>query len=169
VETQYCKREQEYVFYITCCAIIYASNVIRVAKFYCEILGFEERFNGLDHILLEIPGFQLVIHSIPPLIAEMFEITDPPLSRDDSTVRLVFYIPSIHAIRQASMNLEGDSILPKWSGCLQVKLSAMAMTPKEIGSRSGKGSDDLFCRITKTHYLKKRGLFTAYPPCQPPE
>jgi len=88
-------------------AVIYARDIIRVAKFYREILGFEEKHNGQDHILLEIPGFQLIVHSIPSVIAETIEITDPPLVREDSAVKLVFYIPSIHAIRQASLNLGG--------------------------------------------------------------
>jgi len=88
-------------------AVIYARDIIRIAKFYREILGFAEKYNGKDHILLEIPGFQLVVHSIPPDIAETIEITDPPQLREESAVKLVFYIPSIHAIRQASINLGG--------------------------------------------------------------
>jgi catechol 2,3-dioxygenase-like lactoylglutathione lyase family enzyme len=88
-------------------AVIYARDIIRVSRFYREILGFVEKYYGQDHILLEIPGFQLVVHSIPPVIAETIEITDPPQVREDSAVKLVFYIPSIHAIRQAFINLGG--------------------------------------------------------------
>src|SRR4029453_12914945 len=45
-------------------AVLFAKNLDRVATFYSVVLGLTEVNRGDDHILLESPGFQLVIHRI---------------------------------------------------------------------------------------------------------
>jgi hypothetical protein len=45
-------------------AVLFAKNLDRVASFYSAVLGLTEANRADDHILLESPGFQLVVHRI---------------------------------------------------------------------------------------------------------
>jgi catechol-2,3-dioxygenase len=43
-------------------AVLFAAQLDRVAAFYSSVLGLSEANRDDDHILLESPGFQLVVH-----------------------------------------------------------------------------------------------------------
>ncbi len=45
-------------------AVLFAKNLDRIAAFYSAVLGLTEANRDEDHILLESPGFQLVVHRI---------------------------------------------------------------------------------------------------------
>lgn len=88
-------------------AVIYAKEIDRVSRFYREALGFQATRIAPDHQLLEIPGFQLVIHSIPAAISETITITDPPELRTDAAQKLIFYVAELGVTRQTAMKLGG--------------------------------------------------------------
>ena len=46
-------------------AVLFAHGVEQLASFYSVALGLTEANRDDDHILLESPGFQLVVHRIP--------------------------------------------------------------------------------------------------------
>ena len=45
-------------------AVLFAKGLDQVATFYSNVLGLGEANRDNDHILLESPGFQLVVHRI---------------------------------------------------------------------------------------------------------
>ncbi len=89
-------------------AVIYAKDLERVSKFYQVILGPKEVQIEADHMIFETPMFQLVILSIPEIISKGIEITDPPIRRTETPIKLVFFVPSINNVRQAVMKLGGE-------------------------------------------------------------
>jgi hypothetical protein len=57
-----------------------------------------------------------VIHAIPPDIAASFEITRPPVRREETPVKLVFLVTSIRAARALAIAHGGqvDPIEREW-------------------------------------------------------
>jgi hypothetical protein len=51
-------------------AVLFAKNPPQVTKFYEELLSMKIIATDADHIVLDAPGFQLVVHGIPPQVAE---------------------------------------------------------------------------------------------------
>jgi hypothetical protein len=51
--------------------------------------------------------FQLVILAVPRHIAASIEIADPPSRREQAPVKLVFFVPSISALRETAAHLGG--------------------------------------------------------------
>jgi len=46
-------------------AVLFAKRLDRMSAFYSAVLGLTEVNRDDEHILLESPGFQLVVHRIP--------------------------------------------------------------------------------------------------------
>ena len=63
------------------------------------MLGLTEVNRDDEHILLESPGFQLVVHRIPGDIAMTVEIAVPPVRRASAAFKPVFFVPSIASVR----------------------------------------------------------------------
>jgi predicted enzyme related to lactoylglutathione lyase len=82
-------------------AVLYAKNMERVAAFYESVLGLRRTGHDADHVVLESPAFQLVVLSIPGHIAANVEITAPPARRERAAVKMVFFVPSLDAVRAA--------------------------------------------------------------------
>jgi catechol 2,3-dioxygenase-like lactoylglutathione lyase family enzyme len=81
-------------------AVLYAKDIDRVAAFYVAVLGLEVAAHDREHVLLESRALQLVVLQVPPHIASTIEITVPPVRRADAAVKLVFFVPSIAAVRR---------------------------------------------------------------------
>lgn len=77
-------------------AVLFANNLDRVATFYSVVLGLTEANRADDHILLESPGFQLVVHRIT---GSAGDITTPPARRTSAAFKPVFFVPSISRLR----------------------------------------------------------------------
>lgn len=80
-------------------AVVYAKDLARVSAFYAELLGFAAANSQPDHVVLESPGYELVVVAIPERIAESIELADPPVRRTDTPIKLVFTVASIEAAR----------------------------------------------------------------------
>ena len=74
-------------------------NVDQVAAFYSSVLGLIEAKRADDHIVLESPGFQLVVHRIPQHRDPKTDIASPPVRRADAPFKPVFFVPSLASIR----------------------------------------------------------------------
>jgi catechol 2,3-dioxygenase-like lactoylglutathione lyase family enzyme len=83
-------------------AVLFAMNLERVATFYSIVLGLIEVGRDDDHILLESPGFQLVVHRIPDSHSAPGDITVPPARRATAAFKPVFFVPSISSLRRAA-------------------------------------------------------------------
>jgi predicted enzyme related to lactoylglutathione lyase len=79
-------------------AVLFANNLDRVATFYSVVLGLTEANRADDHILLESPGFQLVVHRITGG-GSAGDITTPPARRTSAAFKPVFFVPSISRLR----------------------------------------------------------------------
>ena len=80
-------------------AVLFVKNLDRVATFYSVVLGLTEATRADDHILLESPGFQLVVHRITVEGSESGDITAPPARRATAAFKPVFFVPSISRLR----------------------------------------------------------------------
>ena len=80
-------------------AVLYVKDIDRVAAFYSAVLGLEEEARDEDHVVLESPGFQLVVLQIPSDIASTIEITVPPKRRAMAAVKPVFFVSSMADVR----------------------------------------------------------------------
>jgi catechol 2,3-dioxygenase-like lactoylglutathione lyase family enzyme len=97
--------------------VLYAKNLERVVAFYSAVLGFQIGDRDESHVVLESPGFQLVVLKIPEEIASSITITDPPTRRANAAVKPVFFVPSISAVRAGVEALGGmlNSTDREWS------------------------------------------------------
>jgi predicted enzyme related to lactoylglutathione lyase len=88
-------------------AVLYVKDLKRVCAFYAGVLGLTIDHADDEYAVLESPMFQLVILAVPPSIAASIEIADPPRRREDTPIKLVFFVPSISAARSAAERLGG--------------------------------------------------------------
>jgi hypothetical protein len=81
-------------------AVLFANGLARVASFYAHVLGLDERHRDDDHILLESPGFQLVVHRIPgSRRAAAPAPVESPVRRADAAFKPVFFVQSLAGAR----------------------------------------------------------------------
>jgi len=98
-------------------AVLFAKNVDQVAAFYSNVLGLIEANRADDHIVLESPGFQLVVHRIPPHGTPKLDGAVPPVRRANAPFKPVFFVPSLASIRVVA-ETHGGSMEPadkEWS------------------------------------------------------
>jgi catechol 2,3-dioxygenase-like lactoylglutathione lyase family enzyme len=98
-------------------AVLYVKDIRRMAAFYSAVLGFQKSGGDDNHVVLESPGFQLVILGIPRDVASAIEITTPPTRRAKAAIKPVFFVESIAAVRLAADAHGGvlDSAEKEWS------------------------------------------------------
>jgi predicted enzyme related to lactoylglutathione lyase len=80
-------------------ALVYAKNLNRMARFYEAVLGMRVLKADETHEVMEHADAQLIVHAIPPHIAETFEIETPPLPRDEQAIKLFYTVASLETAR----------------------------------------------------------------------
>jgi len=93
-------------------AVLFAARLDRVAAFYSSVLGLSEANRDDDHILLESPGFQLVVHRIPGRPAATAEVAEGPVRRAAAAIKPVFFVRSVATVR-AIANAHGGAMDPE--------------------------------------------------------
>lgn len=88
-------------------AVLFAKDLPRVARFYEQLLTMTVVHAESDHVVLESPGCQLVVHAIPEPIARSIEIANPPVRREETPIKLFFQVASLAAARLAAAGLGG--------------------------------------------------------------
>jgi len=83
-------------------AVLFARNLDRVATFYSAVLGLDEASRAGDHILLESPGFQLVVHRAVSSGSGVDGAGSTPLRRATAAFKPVFFVPSISRLRSVA-------------------------------------------------------------------
>jgi hypothetical protein len=98
-------------------AVIFAKGRAKVAAFYRDTLGLPCTADDAYHTILACGGFDLVIHQIPPPIADSITITAPPQRRETGAIRLNFTLKSVVAARPIAASLGGqvDDAPPMWA------------------------------------------------------
>jgi predicted enzyme related to lactoylglutathione lyase len=89
-------------------AVIYANNYERLASFYEDVAGLDVRETDETSTILGSETFQLVILQVPSHIAASVEIGVPPIRREGTPIKLVFYVDSISNTREKVMALGGE-------------------------------------------------------------
>ncbi len=98
-------------------AVLFAKSLDQVATFYSVVLGLTEVNRADDHIVLESPGFQLVVHRVTVGGSAAGNITIPPVRRATAAFKPVFFVPSISRLRVVVETHGGvlDPIDRQWS------------------------------------------------------
>jgi catechol 2,3-dioxygenase-like lactoylglutathione lyase family enzyme len=98
-------------------AVLFANNIDRIATFYSAVLGLDESNRARDHILLESPGFQLVVHRLVRGVSDADGAGDTPARRTTAAFKPVFVVPSISRLRSV-VEAQGGVMEPadtEWS------------------------------------------------------
>ena len=98
-------------------AIVYAKDVARVSRFYAQVAGLEIVHEVDDHVVLEDEAVELVIVRIPPAIAERIVIATPPARRENTAVKLVFWVADLAQARAGALEAGGvlDPVAKEWT------------------------------------------------------
>jgi predicted enzyme related to lactoylglutathione lyase len=88
-------------------AVIYAKSVLAVSSFYAEVADLQVTHSEQDYVVLESAGFQLVVLATPAQRATSIHITSPPERRENTPIKLVFYVASVADARQMAKSLGG--------------------------------------------------------------
>ncbi len=83
-------------------AVVFAKRVDRLTAFYRDVAALVVTHEEPGLVVLEGNGVQLVLHAIPPHIADTFEIADPPVAREDTAIKLFFHVADFAAARAAA-------------------------------------------------------------------
>jgi predicted enzyme related to lactoylglutathione lyase len=97
-------------------AVLFARGLDRVATFYSKVLDLSEANRDDDHILLESPGFQLVVHRIPGHSVAARQAGPPP-RRAKAAFKPVFFVHSLDGVR-TTVSAHGGTMEPRdkeWS------------------------------------------------------
>jgi predicted enzyme related to lactoylglutathione lyase len=95
---------------------LYAKDLERLAAFYEAVLGMSRVRPSADLVVLNSPDIQLLVHAIPPAIAESITITTPPQRREDSAMKFFFTVPGIAAAEAIVAGLGGVVFPEQWAG-----------------------------------------------------
>ena len=98
-------------------AVLFARGLDQVATFYAKVLGLSEANRDDDHILLESPGFQLVVHRIPDDSVAARPPSEPPARRAKAALKPVFFVHSLASVRTI-VSARGGTMEPRdkeWS------------------------------------------------------
>lgn len=87
--------------------VVFAKNKKRVSAFYRQTLGLLAVEEETSHDLLQGPGIEIVIHTIPRQIAADIQITRPPQVRDETPLKPTFVVPDLGAVRAAAQATGG--------------------------------------------------------------
>ena len=93
---------------LTTGAILYAKDITRVSAFYASVSGLEITDSKQEHVVLESPVFQLAVVSVPQEIADEIQIASPPVRREDTPIKLIFFVPSLKSARSLAAQFGGE-------------------------------------------------------------
>ena len=82
-------------------AILFAKDLDRLAAFYENALELARNPERSDATWIELGSGStvLALHAIPADIAQRVQITEPPVPREDTAIKLVFRVPDVAAAR----------------------------------------------------------------------
>ena len=88
-------------------AVLFAGNLDRMAAFYSVVLGLVEAGRDEDHIVLESPGFQLVVHRAVHKGPPATGVDAAPTRRSSAAFKPVFFVPDFAPLRSVAESLGG--------------------------------------------------------------
>lgn len=98
--------------------MLFVRDLPAMQQFYTEVLGLiampEAPLAG--YVRLNAGGLILSLHAIPAHIAGEFEISVPPVAREDSPFKLCFSVPDPEALRRRLESLSLPILNRPWGG-----------------------------------------------------
>jgi predicted enzyme related to lactoylglutathione lyase len=92
---------------VTGAAALYALEVHRLAAFYQAVAGLEVTESEPGYVVVESAEIELAIVEIPPPLAAEVEVLSPPVRREDTPIKLAFFVPSIADARAKAPDFGG--------------------------------------------------------------
>ena len=80
-------------------AVLFAKGLDQVATFYSNVLGLGEANRDDDHVVLEVPGFQLVVHRSAGQPVTAAQPAEPSTRRALAAFKPVFFVQSLERVR----------------------------------------------------------------------
>jgi predicted enzyme related to lactoylglutathione lyase len=93
---------------------VYAKDLAMMVAFYESLLDMTRLHASEELVVLQSPQMQLVLHAIPPHIAETIDITVPPEPREEAALKFFFTVPSIASARSMASALGGAVMAQTW-------------------------------------------------------
>ena len=104
--------------------VVYAKDIERVAEFYRRTLNIAALEETSGFILLAGDGTELSVVRIPDALAETIAIVSPPVVRENTPMKVSFWLPSLSAVRDAATSTGGGLRPPEtawtWRGMLHI-------------------------------------------------
>ncbi len=88
-------------------AVIYAKDVMRVARFYKAVMGFRNSVEEAGYAKLEADGIELVIVQVPPALLQSFTLFDPPRRRENTAIKPVFFVETLSNLHDRAIEHGG--------------------------------------------------------------
>jgi predicted enzyme related to lactoylglutathione lyase len=102
-------------------AVLYVKHVQELAMFYSEVCALQVRPADERSLILESSRFQLVLIRVPDDAAQRIVIEDPPIAREWTQIKLVFFVANIAQARARAVGLRGTVYPPEhewqFEGC----------------------------------------------------
>ena len=96
--------------------VIYAKGLDALAQFYTLALGLSCVHETADLRVLGGADWQIVLHAIPPAIAQRMEITRPPQRRENVALKFFATVPSLAQASEQVQRLGGEMWGERWQG-----------------------------------------------------
>lgn len=96
--------------------LIYAKDAEKLTQFYVKVLAARVLHADNDHKVLSTADVQLIVHAIPPHIAETFEVPVPPVPREEQAIKPFFTVESLNTAEGAAVECGGLVCGPVWPG-----------------------------------------------------
>ncbi|HJU84835.1 MAG TPA: VOC family protein [Holophagaceae bacterium] len=96
--------------------LVYAKDLQRLAGFYEEVLTMKRLHESEELVVLQSPDIQLLVHRIPPPIAERIVVTSPPERRDNTALKFFFTVEDIPGTSALISSLGGIVFPEQWQG-----------------------------------------------------
>jgi hypothetical protein len=91
-----------------CAAVLFAKDHRLLASFYRDVAGLRDvGGGGADHVKLVSGEFTLWVHQIPDRYARNIAISNPPVVREMTAIKLCFPCADLSHAREAAARLGG--------------------------------------------------------------
>lgn len=98
-------------------ATVYAKDARRLAAFYAEALRLARVEEGASFVVLASDAVELAVVQAPPAVADAIVVTEPPVLREETPIKLSFLVQDIEGVRPTVVRLGGGLAAPEagWS------------------------------------------------------
>lgn len=96
--------------------LIYAKDLALLAAFYRLLLSMSEVHASDELVVLRSPEGELIVHQIPPHIAETIVVASPPVLREDAAIKPFFPVTSFAEAQARASSMGGALFGPQYQG-----------------------------------------------------